>query len=222
MAAGDYVTLKTREWERPLLRLVSGLLVFETATGLVIWLLPFSVPTQMTVLGHTVAGVVFTLPFLWYQLRHWKAHRSIRVSHVVLTGYFAMTAAVTLVVSGAVLTVQAVVGTRIGRAWDWVHIVATFALVGAVLPHVVTLIRRAARSGAEAGESRRLVWAGAQRFLRGTSYVALACVLAVAVATMAYRPPRLVNELPKDYSYVARVRSGGRGRRRAPGRAWRG
>ena len=202
MAAGDYVTLKTREWERPLLRLVSGLLVFETATGLAIYLLPFSVPTQMTVLAHTVAGVVFGLPFLWYQLRHWKANRSIRVSHVVLTGYFAMTAAVTLVVSGAVLTVQAVVGTRIGRAWDWVHIVATFALVGAVLPHVVTLIRRAARSGAEAGESRRLVWAGAQRFLRGTSYVALACVLAVAVATMAYRPPRLVNELPKDYSYV--------------------
>src|SRR5215831_14938369 len=102
MAAGDYVTLKTREWERPLLRLVSGLLVFETATGLVIYLLPFSVPTQMTVLVHTVAGVVFALPFVWYQLRHWKANRLIRVSHVVLTGYFAMTAAVTLVVSGTV------------------------------------------------------------------------------------------------------------------------
>src|SRR5262245_38713959 len=156
MAAGDYVTLKTREWERPLLRSVSGLLVFETVTGLAIYLLPFSVSTQMTVLAHTVAGIVFTLPFLWYQLRHWKANRSIRVSHVVLTGYFAMTAAVALVVSGAVLTVQALAGTRIGRAWDWVHIVATFAILAAVLPHVVTLVLRAARRRAEAGESGRL------------------------------------------------------------------
>ena len=150
MAAEDYVTVKTREWERPLLRTVSGLLVFETATGLAIYLLPFSVPNQMSVLFHTAAGTLFVLPFLWYQIRHWLTHRSIRVSHVVLTGYFAMIAAVVLVVTGCVLTVQAIAGTRIGRGWDWVHIVATFALMAAAIPHVVTLVLRARRAGISA------------------------------------------------------------------------
>ena len=71
----DHATLKAREWERPLLRVVAGLLAFETVSGLAIWLLPFSVPNQMTVLLHTAAGVVFTLPFIWYQLRHWRIYR---------------------------------------------------------------------------------------------------------------------------------------------------
>jgi hypothetical protein len=201
MAAGDYVTLKTREWERPLLRSVSGLLVFETATGLAIYLLPFSVSSQMTVLFHTVAGIAFVTPFLWYQLRHWRAYRSIRLSHVVLTGYFAMTAAVALVVSGAVLTVQALAGTRIDRGWDWVHLVATFALVASAIPHVLTLVVRARRVEPSTAPARP-IRSATRRFGLGTAYVAILCVLPVLVATLVYRPPRLRNELPKDYSYA--------------------
>ena len=198
----DHATLKAREWERPLLRVVAGLLVFETVSGLAIWLLPFSVPNQMTVLLHTAAGVVFTLPFIWYQLRHWRIYRSMRLSHVVLTGYFAMTAAVTLVVSGLVLTAQALVATRISHAWDWVHIAATFALVGSVVPHILTLVFRATRGGATATPSnvhRRLA---ITRFGAGTLYLSLSCLVLVALATAAYRAPRLSDQLPKDYSYV--------------------
>ena len=202
MAASDYATLKSREWERPLLRAVAGLLVFETITGLAIWLLPFSVPNQMTVLIHTVAGIVFALPFLWYQLRHWRNYRSIRLSHVVLTGYFAMTATVTLVVSGVILTAQALFGTRISPAWDWVHIAATFALMAAVVPHVVTLILRAVRAGMTPTASASTLVPSVRRFGVGTGYVALGCSVPILLATIAYRPPQLVNELPSDYSYV--------------------
>jgi len=202
MASSDYSALKAREWERPLLKSVTGLLVFETLTGLAIFLLPFSVPNQLMVLFHTIAGVVFTLPFVWYQLRHWKIYRSIRVSHVVLTGYFAMTSAVTLVISGLVLTVQALVATRISRAWDWVHIAATFALVASVVPHIVTLMLRAARSAAIGGESPSTLRDASRRFALRSSYVAIACFVPVVVGLLWYRPPRLVNELPKDYSYV--------------------
>ena len=201
MAAGDYATLKAREWERPLLRSVSGLLVFETATGLAIYFLPFSVPSQMTVLFHTAAGILFVLPFVGYQLRHWRNYRSIRLSHVVLTGYFAMTASVALVVSGIVLSVQALAGSRIGRGWDLAHIIATFALLASAMPHVVSLLIRARRSGTSAAGSHPLM-AATRRFGSGTAYVALGCVLPMLVATVAYRPPRLVNELPRDYSYV--------------------
>ena len=85
MPSPQLKTLKSLEWQRPLLRVVSGLLVFETLSGLAIYLLPFSVSNQMTVLLHTAAGIVCVLPYIWYQLRHWRKYRSIRLSHVVLT-----------------------------------------------------------------------------------------------------------------------------------------
>jgi len=125
---------------------VAGLLLFETLTGLAIYLLPFSVPNQVMVLLHTIVGLVFILPYAWYQLRHWRAYRALRLSHVKLTGFFSMAATIAAAVSGLVLTVQAIAATRISRGWDIVHVVATFALVAAVLPHIVTLVVRAARN----------------------------------------------------------------------------
>lgn len=200
MTSQNHATLRAREWQRPLLRCVAGLFVFETLTGLAIYLLPFSVPNQLMVLFHTAAGIIFVLPFAWYQLRHWRMYRAIRLSHVVLTGYFAMAAAVTLVVSGLVLTAQAIFATRISPAWDWVHIVATFALIAAVVPHLVTVLVRAARAGATAAGAP--VRAASRRFAVVTQYLAASIFVPVVVATAVYRPPRMANELPKDYSYI--------------------
>jgi hypothetical protein len=200
MASPTYSALKAREWQRPLLKVVSGLLVFETVSGLAIYLLPFSVPNQMAVLAHTLAGIAFVLPYLWYQLRHWRAYRAIRLSHVVLTGYFSMLASLVLVVSGVVLTVQALFGTHIGRAWDRVHVVATFALVGSVVPHVATLLLRVWRGGAptDRGTLRR----ASRGFALASICIAFALGVVVAASAGAYRSPALVNELPGDYSYV--------------------
>src|SRR5204863_8965541 len=100
MSEANYAALKAREWQRALLRAVAGLAVFETFTGLAIYLLPFTISTQLMVLVHTAAGIAFVGPYVWYQLRHWRIYRSLRLSHVVLTGYFSMIAAVALVVSG--------------------------------------------------------------------------------------------------------------------------
>ncbi|CAN5832837.1 hypothetical protein BH11GEM1_BH11GEM1_33950 [soil metagenome] len=200
MPGSKYATLKAQEWQRLLLRTVAGLLVFETLTGLAVYVLPFTVSNQMMVLFHTAAGIIFVLPFAWYQLRHWRIYRSSRISHVVLTGYFAMAAAITLVLSGLVLTAQAIFATRIGRVWDWVHIVATFALVASVVPHVVLLIVRAARASTVVAGTP--VHAASRRFAIVALYVAAASFVLVAIATVGYRSPRLVNELPKDYSYL--------------------
>lgn len=200
MTESSYLQQKAGEWRQPLLRAVAGLLVFETLTGLSIYLLPFSVANQIMVLLHTVAGLVFVGPFLWYQLRHWRIYRSLRVSHVVLTGYFALAAALVLVVSGLVLTWQAALGTRISRGWDLVHIVATFGLIAAVLPHVMTLVLRAVRSRpAEAGA---LVTAGAGNLGRWT--LAGTAVLAAITAGLAVgsRPDPFDNRFPDDYSYT--------------------
>jgi hypothetical protein len=200
MTSPNYAALKAQEWQRTLLRCVTGLLVFETLTGLAIYFLPFSVPTQLLVLFHTAAGVVFVLPFAVYQLRHWRTYRRIRLSHVVLTGYLAMAAAIAVIVSGLVLTYEALFATRISPVWDFVHIVTTFALIGAVIPHVVTLMLRAARAGMS--DAVAPVRSASRRFGIGTVSLSVALFAPVALALALYRPPNLTNELPQDYSYA--------------------
>jgi hypothetical protein len=200
MTASGHATSKAEEWRQRLLYCVAGLLVFETLTGLGIYLLPFSVPTQWTVVFHTLAGLTFVAPFAWYQARHWKLYRSIRMSHVVLTGYFAMLATIVLIVSGLVLTAEAIFAARISRGWDLTHIWATFGLIASILPHVVTLIVRAAR--AKTAAIGGALHAASRRFQYITVLLAVACFIPVLIASLAYRAPKMNNQFPKDYSYV--------------------
>jgi hypothetical protein len=191
---------RAEEWQHKLLLCVSGLLVFETLTGLSIFLLPFSVSNQVMVLLHTVVGLVFLLPFIWYQIRHWALYRSQRLSHVSLTGYFAMAATVVAIVSGLVLTAQALWAARISYAWDVVHIVATFALIASVIPHVVVLIGREVRAARGGGDTE--VVAAARRFGVGSAFITAALFVAVALGAYWYEAPQMVNAFPADYSYL--------------------
>jgi len=200
MSTSDHMALKVAEWQRPLLRCVAALLAFETLTGLAIYLLPFSVSNQMMVLLHTAAGIAFVAPYTWYQARHWKIYSAMRLSHVKLTGYFAMVASVALMVSGVVLTAQALFATRISYAWDLVHVVSTFALIASVLPHIVSLVVRAFRGGASGPAAP--VRAASRRFGVATLYLTVGTFVPVVLATAVYRAPGLVNELPADYSFI--------------------
>ena len=129
---------KANEWQHKLLICVSGLLVFETLTGLFVWLMPFSVPGQVMVLLHTTLGLVFLVPYAWYQIRHWLIYKSTKLNHYKLTGYFSVAATALAGVSGVVLSYQAVFSTRISYAWDLVHIVSTFSVAVSLV--VVVLI----------------------------------------------------------------------------------
>ncbi len=190
---------RASEWQSKILVCVAGLLIFETLTGLAIYLLPFSVTTQLTVLAHAAVGLVFIIPYAWYQLRHWRVYRETALTHVKLTGYFSLVATVVAVVSGLVLTFQAVFGTRISYGWDTVHIVATFAILASVLPHVLTLVLYRLRG--RQPEAVRL--RAAQKRLAGQAGgTVVALIAVVALAVYAYEPVALVNELPEDYNYL--------------------
>ena len=191
---------KIAEWQRRLLTCVAALFAFELLSGLSIYLLPFSVPNQVTVVLHTGLGLVCVAPYIWYQLRHWRLYRARHLTHVVLTGYFSMVAAVAVVISGLVLSYQAIFTTRIGYGWDLVHIIGTFALLASVLPHVLSLVYYARRGGTTEGAAQLQ---HAQRLLgRRTLYGAALFGAVVAVLSYAYRPVTLNNRLPADYSYV--------------------
>ena len=200
MTTPNYSARKAHEWTRPLLQAVTALLAFETLTGVANYLLPFNLPNQVMVLLHTVGGLVLIVPFAWYQIRHWRIYRTMRFSHVMLTGYFAMVATALLLASGVVLTAQAALGTHISRVWDVLHLIATVALVGAALPHIVTLASRAARAGnTEAGAA---LYAATRRFAWRTAFATVGPFIFVPVLALLYRPAQLVNALPPDYSYV--------------------
>ena len=211
-------TARIAEWHKRLLHCVVGLLAFETLSGLAIYLLPFSVSNQVMVLVHTAAGLAFVLPYAWYQLRHWRLYRALRWSHELLTGYFTMVATIALVASGIVLTVQAVLSTRISHAVDLLHVASTFALLAAATPHALTPILRAVR--ARASETALATRRAARAFgWRSLGYT-LALFVPLVAGVAAYQAPAIDRPLPKDYSYVfgagrpfapslARTRSGG-------------
>jgi len=183
-------------WKGLLAWLTTGLLVFETVSGLAIWLLPFSVSTQFTVIVHTVVGVPFVLPLAWYLGRHLVQQWTYRMNHYKATGYAALVALVGCVVSGLVLTWQALFGIKIGYAWDQVHLVTTFAVIAFTAPHLGLLLLRELRRAAT-DPVRRAAAAHAGRAL----VAAVVPALGVVALVLAYRPVALVDRFPDDYSY---------------------
>jgi hypothetical protein len=191
---------RAQEWRSSLLLVTAGLLIFETLTGLSLYLLPFSVPNQIMVLLHTVLGLVFVVPFAWYQIRHWLLYRTAKMHHVKLTGYLAMIAVIVAGVSGLVLTYQALFQTKISKAWDVIHIVSTFALIAATLPHIIAIVIRDLR--AREAESLQPVVAAEKKFTLNTALVTLGLFVLVGLGMYAYEAPKLKNEFPQDYSFL--------------------
>jgi hypothetical protein len=192
--------MRAQEWRSRLSIMVGGLLLFETLSGLSIWLLPFSVPNQFLVLLHTIGGIAFLIPYLVYQIRHWMLYRGRPWSHYMLTGYVAFAAVALNAVSGVVVTWQALFGTLRSYAWDTVHIVTTLVIVAFVVPHVAFLFVRGMKSRVlEARELRT----SQMRWLAGTlGWTAVGIVVLLACALL-YRPTAWVNEFPAGYEVEA-------------------
>lgn len=84
---GTHVEREEARWAYHLAYLASGFLLFETVTGLSIYLLPFSVTNQFSVILHTLIGIPFILPLVWYLIRHWSDCRTYTMNHYKATGY---------------------------------------------------------------------------------------------------------------------------------------
>ncbi len=191
---------KAKEWRHKLLIAVSGLLIFETLSGLSIYLLPFSISNQVIVLVHTVIGLIFILPFIWYQIRHWQIYRSKLMNQLKLTGYFSMVSTIVAGISGLVLTYQALFHTKISYGWDLAHIISTFALLASVLPHLVSIVLRDFKS--DKAELVQPIQAAQKQFGFSQLIINGALFALVFLLVFAYEPVKLNNELPDDYSYL--------------------
>ncbi|MEX0944547.1 MAG: hypothetical protein WDZ38_02665, partial [Balneolaceae bacterium] len=102
---------QTSQWTGILTYLIAGFILFETITGLFIAFLPFSLANQVMVLIHTGIGLLFLIPFAWYQFKHWFEYKNRPLSDVVITGYISMLAVLVAILSGSILTFQALFST---------------------------------------------------------------------------------------------------------------
>jgi hypothetical protein len=189
---------RAREWRSRLAILASGYLIFETVSGLSIWLLPFSVFNQVMVLLHTAVGWLFLIPCVWYMLRHWLLYRSNSMTHVKLLGYLGAGILIACAVSGVVLTWQAAFGTGIGYFWNRLHLITTLGVLAFIVPHVILALTQLI---AASPEKVKPVIAAARRYGWGSAMLTVALLMLVALATYAYEPVPLKHEFDADYSF---------------------
>ncbi len=191
---------KEREWNHVLLRFVTGILLFETITGFAIYLLPFSIVNQVSVILHTIIGLVLVIPFSYYMVRHWSIYRSMPMTHYKFTGYMLMAVSLLLVISGVVLTWQGAFQLKISKTWDVLHIIGTFLLVAFMLPHVVLVMVRnfQARDNISFVPIIKAQW----KYLVVSGAICLALFIITGLWTLLYEPVLWKNEFPQDYSYL--------------------
>lgn len=195
--SGNAQAQAVQGWRARLTVLVTALLLIEGLTGLWIYFAPFSVAGQTQVLLHTVAGVVFVLPYLYYQGRHFLVWYRQTVTATMVLGYALFASVFVCVVSGVPLTWQAALGPRISPTWDMVHLVSGLLALVLLVIHVFLAWHRRRKVV-------RLVppLAAAQRRFAVGMVVWVGMAAAVVLAT-GVLVPRVPTEfpIPEGYTY---------------------
>jgi len=190
---------KEKEWRNKLGIAVGGLMLFETLTGLSIYFLPFSVANQLQVLIHTGLGFVFIFPFLVYSLRHWMVYRKLAMNHFKFSGYAMLAVALLLIISGVVLTFQALFQTKISKLWDLIHTIGTFALIAGFIPHIVLIIIRDFQK--IKNEAVATLIKAQKLWFRSSLVITVFLFLIVMAWALFYNPINWNNSFPEGYSY---------------------
>lgn len=179
-------------WPSLLARAASAILLFELVSGLAITFGPFHPAIEWGLLLHTVAGIITILPLAWYVVRHWKDYFDQALSEVLLLGYVAIGALAICVVSGVLVTWQALLGIHTSSVLRYVHLSSTFLTLAAAVPHILIAWLRRRRT-----ESSK----GAAGWLGAGVIATVGAIVLVAGLTLAYSGTKYHNEFPSDYSY---------------------
>jgi len=186
-------------WTGTLAWLAGGYILFETVTGLLIYLLPFSLSTQVLILVHTASGLLFLFPFLWYQVKHWMEYRKHPMNNIKLAGYVSMVAVFVALISGIILTYQAVFEVKISYFWKNTHLISTFVLLSSVLPHVFLIAARNLKAKANSAIQPKIK--GQREYGLNSLYVVFIQILVIVLFIYVYEPPELMNNFPESYEY---------------------
>ncbi len=180
-------------WAPAIARLSMAVLLFEAATGLAVTVAQFHAWVEWSLLLHTAIGVLTLAPVAWYLAAHWADYRSQSLSDLKLLGYVAFGALLVCLVSGLVVTAQALFGIRTTALWRNTHLISAVATLAATGPHLVMAWLR--RRGTDFARGAR-PWL-AQALL----WTALPLALIPTLAHV-YSGTKYVNAFPKDYNYL--------------------
>ncbi|MEX0769592.1 MAG: multiheme c-type cytochrome [Balneolaceae bacterium] len=192
---------QTSQWTHTLAYLIAGFIFFETLTGLSIYFLPFNLANQIMVLIHTAVGLIFLIPFGWYQFKHWQAYRARQMTDVKLTGYISMFAVITAIISGLILTWQASFGTGISYLWRDTHIISTFVLLASVLPHILLMVVRDWKADKQVKANLKPRIEAEKSFGFNSLYIVLVQFALVGFFMFMYSSPELDNSFPEGYEF---------------------
>lgn len=184
-------------WRSGLARLISGLSLYLTVSGLCIFLLPFSVFNQHTVVLHTLGGVLFLLPLVAFTLNHLKVYWKYPLTQTKFSGWVGGLMLLLCVVSGVVLTLDAAFGSRVTALWVNTHILTTFGVLFFAGHHLVASAMRNRRKVSEE-HSQRVSGAmgGHRKAALGWTVGGLAVTGALS---LLITPTSFVNEFPSEY-----------------------
>ncbi len=186
-------------WNSRLAGWVTGALVAESITGLVIWLAPFSLSGQFQVLLHTLLGLALLVPASLYVAGHLRSWWRQRMTAVMLLGYALLAATLVSVVTGLFVTWQCFMGPKLSIAFDDVHLVSALAVTALLVVHLVMAWQRRRLGLTEPAAFRAAV----RLFMVRVGVFNLVC--AVLVTVLAALWPESVREMepPEGYSMPA-------------------
>jgi hypothetical protein len=187
-----------RGWASRLAVFVTALLLIQAATGLWIYLAPFSTVSQVQLLLHAAAGLIFLGPYFWFQARHLAVWMRQKLTAVMVLGYLLMAAVLTCIASGLVLTWQAGAGPKLSRAWDLVHLVSGIMTPVLLIFHLALAWKRRAA----ALRSVPAFKAAVGRHAAGAATLVAGGAAAVVLAALALPSSRSASiPIPEGYSF---------------------
>ncbi len=199
MSSDHHLHIQTSQWTSVLAYLIAGFILFETITGLFITFLPFSLANQVMILIHTGVGLLFLFPFLWYQYKHWMEYKSRSFNDVVVTGYISMIAVLVAIISGCILTYQAIFTTAISSLWRDIHLISTFVMLAAILPHILLIVYRDYKARDKKPIEARIK--AEKSFGFNSLYAVFIQFAIVGLFMFAYSNPSLLSDFPDDYEF---------------------
>lgn len=179
-------------WSSALSRGVGAVLLFEVVSGLAVSFGPFRPTVEWGLILHTVFGTVAIGPICWYFARHWKTYRTQAMSDVLLLGYAGAAVLAICLVSGLILSGQALFAVK---TWAWLrylHLISTLVGIAMTMPHLMLAFWRRRNSQ---------TYRAAVKWSATAIGATLAIAALVALCAMAYSGTHYRNSFPVGYSF---------------------
>lgn len=186
------------QWRSRLTVVTGALVLFLALSGLAIYLLPFSLFSQASVLTHTLLGLAGLAPILAYLWYHWRLRRGGNLSHFQLLGYFGAVILLVCLASGVVVTWQGLFEPAMTAGWELTHLLTGLALPVLVTVHLATVIGRRVNNP----ESRQRLRASRRVFWVGSSLAAVVLLGLTGLWSAAYQDPAMERPFPDDYNWT--------------------